>query len=76
MIRTLAVLTLLASAPAALAQETHPRMYLDSGEIAAIKAQVQAGAAPWKAAYDRMISNANAALSQGALSVTFGGCHG
>ncbi len=73
MIRTLAVLTLLASAPAALAQETHPRMYLDSGEIAAIKAQVQAGAAPWKAAYDRMISNANAALSQGALSVTFGG---
>ena len=73
MIRTLAVLTLLASAPAALAQETHPRMYLDSGEIAAIKAQVQAGAAPWKAAYERMIYNANAALSQRALSVTFGG---
>ncbi len=74
MVRTLAVLTLLASAPAAvLAQETHPRMYLDSGEIAAIKAQVQAGAAPWKAAYERMISDANAALSQGALSVTFGG---
>jgi hypothetical protein len=73
MIRTLAVLTLLASAPAALAQDTHPRMYLDSGEIVAIKAQVETGAAPWKAAYDRMISDANAALSQGALSVTFGG---
>lgn len=74
MMRTLAVLSLPALAPVVvLAQEIHPRLYLDSGEIDAIKAQVGAGAAPWKVAYDRMISNANAALSQGALSVTFGG---
>lgn len=35
---------------------SHPNMYLNIGEIAVIKANVQAGQEPWKTAYDKLMS--------------------
>jgi len=53
--------------------ESHPNTYLNSAEIAAIRAKVDSGEQPWKAAYDRMMTEANAALSAGPYSVTYDG---
>jgi len=52
---------------------SHPNMYLSADEIAAIKEKVNAGQAPWRSAYDRMISDANTALNQSPVSVTAAG---
>jgi hypothetical protein len=48
-------------------------MYINSDEIAAVKAKVQANEEPWKSAYNTVISAANSALSAGPYSVTYGG---
>ncbi|MGB3670889.1 MAG: alginate lyase family protein [Phormidesmis sp.] len=57
----------------AVESESHPNTYLNSSEIAAIRAKVDSGEQPWKAAYDRMMTEANAALSAGPYSVTYNG---
>ncbi len=48
----------------------HPNMYLNAGEIAAISAQIEADAQPWKDAYDDLLSRASAALNQTPVGVT------
>lgn len=57
----------------AVDNSAHPNMYLNSAEIADIKAQVERNAAPWRAAYDRMIAQANGALSAEPYSITYNG---
>ena len=52
---------------------THPNMYLNATELAAIKAKVRAGASPWKPAYDKLLVSAASALRQAPLSVTYTG---
>jgi len=54
-------------------QQQHPNILLNAQEIAAIKAKVDAGEEPWKSAYNKMISQANTALTSPMRSVTFGG---
>jgi len=49
---------------------SHPNVFISAAEIDAIKAKLQAGEQPWKAAYDQMIANANAALGQPLRAVT------
>ena len=63
----------LAGAQTARSAERHPNLFVDADEIAAVRAKVQAGESPWKAAYDRMITSANEALSAPLQSVTSGG---
>jgi hypothetical protein len=48
-------------------------MFLNSTEIAAIRAKIEAGEQPWATAYDTLISRANGYLSAGTVSVTDGG---
>jgi hypothetical protein len=57
-------------------QETRPGMFLNIHEIDSIKAAVSAGRDPWKTAYDQMIQDADKALGQQPLSVTFQGDNG
>ncbi|MEO1791624.1 MAG: alginate lyase family protein [Cyanobacteria bacterium J06629_19] len=52
---------------------SHPNTYLNAAEIADIKAKVEDGAEPWKSAYDRMIEEANTALSAQPYSITHNG---
>jgi len=47
----------------------HPNMYLNQSEIDAIKAKVAANQEPWKTAYNKLISDANAALNMTPTSV-------
>jgi uncharacterized protein YjdB len=54
----------------------HPNIFINQGEINAIKAKVQANVQPWKNAYNEMISDANSALNQSILSVTYQGNSG
>jgi Alginate lyase len=58
------------------ATATHPNMYLNATEIAQIKSRVEAGARPWKRAYDQLMTDAAAALEQVPLSVTHQGDRG
>lgn len=60
----------IASIQAQVETEIHPNMYLNAAEIAAIKTKVQAGAEPWKTAYERLIADANQALNEKPYSVT------
>lgn len=53
--------------------EQHPNIFLNQTEIDAIQAKVNAGAVPWKSAYDQMVSGANSALSAGGKSVVDNG---
>jgi uncharacterized protein YjdB len=54
----------------------HPNIFINQGEIDAIKAKIENNAQPWKNAYDAMIADANAALNQNILSVTLKGDSG
>ena len=51
----------------------HPNIFLNQDEISAIKTKIQANQQPWKSGYDKMMADANAALNQKPLSVTFQG---
>jgi len=51
----------------------HPNTYINSAEIADIKAKVKRGDEPWKTAYDRMIAEANTAITATPYSVTYNG---
>ena len=68
-----ALLVNLFAVSSAMAAVSHPNILLNSEELAAIRSKVAAGVQPWKDAYDRMISQANAALALPNMSVTFGG---
>jgi len=63
----------------AVAHEQHPNTLINAEELAAIRAKVDAGIEPWKSAYDKMISQANAvriptdAKGNVGYSVTYGG---
>lgn len=57
----------------AASETARPSTYLNAAEIATIRARVKAQDEPWKTAYDRMISEANQALSQGPYSLTYNG---
>ncbi|NOK59339.1 MAG: hypothetical protein GFH27_549283n201 [Chloroflexi bacterium AL-W] len=50
-----------------------PNVFLNTSEIAAIKAQVQAGNQPWKSGFDRLKKDADDALNNGPYSVTTNG---
>ncbi|NOK59340.1 MAG: hypothetical protein GFH23_1086618n225 [Chloroflexi bacterium AL-N1] len=50
-----------------------PNVFISTSEIAAVKAQVQAGNEPWKSSYNRILSDANAALNKGPYNVTRNG---
>jgi hypothetical protein len=67
------LLTVHAAAAPGTAGSGHPGMYLDAGEVAAIRTRVKAGADPWAAAYARLIVDADKALNYRPFSVTFGG---
>ncbi|HHJ80899.1 MAG TPA: hypothetical protein ENJ65_04620, partial [Candidatus Tenderia electrophaga] len=60
----------------ATAAVQHPNILINAEELTAIKTKVAAGTQPWKSAYDKMISQANSALSLPNMSVTFGGVNG
>ena len=51
-------------APAAPATFTHPGVLVSRPQLDFVKAKVNAGAQPWKAAYDQMIGSAYASLSR------------
>ncbi|MGB7444378.1 MAG: alginate lyase family protein [Coleofasciculaceae cyanobacterium] len=51
----------------------HPNTYIDAKEIAAIRTRVEAGEKPWKTAYEKMLLDANKALSVQPYSVTKNG---
>ena len=51
----------------------HPNMYINAGEIEIIKGKIASNQQPWKAAYDKMMSQANGSLRTPIQSVTFGG---
>lgn len=72
-VRVAAVALCITVLPAAGLAGPNPRVYLNAAEIAAIKAKVSAGQEPWKSAYAKMKSDADAALNQAALSVTKSG---
>lgn len=57
----------------ALQLTANPNVFINQAEIDAIKAKIAANAQPWKAAYDKIVSEANSALNQSPLSVTFQG---
>ncbi len=50
-----------------------PNILLDLDELNAIKAKVVANIEPWKSGYNKLIIQANSALSLPDMSVTFGG---
>lgn len=50
--------------------QAHPNTFVNTSELAAIAAQVQAGRQPWLRAYNETIADANAALSQAPRGVT------
>jgi hypothetical protein len=51
-------------APAAPATFTHPGVLVSRPQLDFVKAKVNAGAQPWKAAYDQMIGSSYASLSR------------
>ena len=51
-------------APAAPATFTHPGVLVSRPQLDFVKAKVNAGAQPWKAAYDQMIASSYASLSR------------
>lgn len=48
---------------------SHPGGLVTSDELAAVKTQVDANVSPWKEAYDRMMTDANAALTQSSHAI-------
>ncbi len=69
-------LSLLFSPGLIQAEFAHPGLFLDSAEIASIRSRVDSGEQPWKQGYDALIKEADAALQQSDLSVTFQGSKG
>ncbi len=51
----------------------HPNMYINTNDIISIKKKVVSNQQPWKAAYDKLIVDANNASNIPIQSVTFGG---
>jgi hypothetical protein len=62
-----------AEGPPTFVGSAHPNMFLNSTEIAAVIAKIQAGESPWKEAYSSLISRANGYLTANTVSVTDGG---
>lgn len=54
-------------------EAARPNTYLNVAEITAIQDRVKAGESPWRAAYERLMSEANQALSQGPYSLIYNG---
>ncbi|MEM8535109.1 MAG: alginate lyase family protein, partial [Chloroflexota bacterium] len=50
-----------------------PNVFISASDIAAIKSQVQANNEPWKSSYNRVLSDANAALDKGPYHVAKNG---
>jgi len=51
----------------------HPNNIINQAQVDEIKKKIQAGAQPWKKAYDKMMSDANGDMSGGFPSVTSNG---
>jgi hypothetical protein len=59
-----AVEPIAAAAPAAPATFAHPGVFIDRAQLDFIRTKVNAGAQPWKAAYDQMIASPYASLTR------------